>query len=232
MSNNHGNQVFENRREAGRELARAITGTHHDPARHEPFLYDLILALPRGGVPVAYEIATRLGLPLDVVVVRKVGAPGQPEFGLGAVVDGDPPQVVLTERMLELFQPSESYLEAETQRQLQEIMRRRQAYIGNRAPANVSGRRVLLVDDGIATGGTAKAAARALRQAGAARVTLAVPVAPQSSLTELAADVDDIICLATPEPFTAVGKHYLDFDQTSDEEVITLLQEAEALREG
>ncbi|WP_404377051.1 phosphoribosyltransferase [Vreelandella aquamarina] len=212
--------LFENRRDAGRKLAQALTGSH----------YDLVLALPRGGVPVAYEVATRLKLPLDVIIVRKIGAPGQPEFGLGAVVDGDPPQVVLTPQMVDIFQPSERYLEAEIQRQLDEITRRRHAYIGQRPPVNVSGRRVLLIDDGIATGGTAKAAARALRQAGATSVTLAVPVAPETALTELAAEVDDYLSLMTPDYFNAVGAYYQDFTQTNDDEVIALLQKAQALK--
>ncbi|MCP1319296.1 phosphoribosyltransferase [Halomonas sp. 707B3] len=209
--------LFKDRRDAGRRLAQALTSTH----------YDVVLALPRGGVPVAYEVATRLKLPLDVVIVRKIGAPGQPEFGLGAVVDGDPPQVVLTPQMVDIFQPSERYLEAEIQRQLDEITRRRHAYIGQRPPVNVSGRRVLLIDDGIATGGTAKAAARALRQAGATSITLAVPVAPESALTELAAEVDDYLCLMTPDYFNAVGAYYQDFTQTNDDEVIALLQKAQ-----
>jgi len=206
--------LYENRRDAGRKLAHVLSTTR----------YDVVLSLPRGGVPVAYEVATHLQLPLDVVIVRKIGAPGQPEYGLGAVVDGEPPQVVWNQEMLNVFQPSESYLEAEIQRQLSELTRRRQVYIGRRAPINVSERRVLLVDDGIATGGTAKAAARALRQAGATAVTLAVPVAPQSTLDELATEVDDLVCLATPNPFIAVGMHYHDFTQTSDNEVTDLLQ--------
>jgi len=144
------------------------------------------------------------------------------------VVDGEPPQVVWNQETLKIFQPSESYLEAEIQRQLSELTRRRHVYIGSRAPINVSERRILLVDDGIATGGTAKAAARALRQANATTVTLAVPVAPQSTLDELATEVGDLICLATPEPFIAVGMHYQDFTQTSDEEVISLLQSADS----
>lgn len=216
--------LFENRREAGHQLAHALSSNRDVPAH-----FDLVLALPRGGVPVAYEVASQLKLPLDVVIVRKIGAPRQPEFGLGAVVDGDPPQVVMTPEMVQIIQPSERYLEAEIERQLREVTRRRQVYIGERPPLNVSARRVLLVDDGIATGGTAKAAARALRQAGAATITLAVPVAPHSALEELASEVDDIICLATPETFIAVGIYYQDFTQTSDNEVIALLQAAHFL---
>lgn len=212
---------FENRQQAGRQLARALTDDHG-----ELLSFDLVLALPRGGVPVAYEVALHLQLPLDVLVVRKLGAPGNAEFGIGAVVDGDPPQVVMNRQTVPMFQPSERYIEEEIQRQRHEITRRRQAYIGERAPLNVSGCRVLLVDDGVATGGTAKAAARALRQAGAATVTLAVPVAPASTLDELAHEVDDVVCLATPEPFIAVGEHYRNFTQTSDDDVIKLLQAA------
>ncbi|MGM0825300.1 MAG: phosphoribosyltransferase [Pseudomonadota bacterium] len=212
---------FENRQQAGHQLAQALTDDHGEPS---PF--DLVLALPRGGVPVANEVALHLQLPLDVLVVRKLGAPGNAEFGIGAVVDGDPPQVVMNPQTAAMFQASDRYIEEEIQRQRHEITRRRQAYIGKRAPVNVSGCRVLLVDDGIATGGTAKAAARALRQAGAATVTLAVPVAPGSTLDELAREVDDVVCLATPEPFIAVGEHYRDFTQTSDDDVIALLQAA------
>lgn len=212
---------FENRQQAGRQLAQTLTDDHGESA---PF--DVVLALPRGGVPVAYEVARKFKLPLDVLVVRKLGAPGHAEFGIGAVVDGDPPQVVMNRQTAAMFQASDRYIEEEIQRQRHEITRRRQAYIGERAPMNVSGCRVLLVDDGIATGGTAKAAARALRQAGAAAVTLAVPVAPSSSLDELASEVDDVVCLATPEPFNAVGEHYRDFTQTSDDDVIALLQAA------
>lgn len=222
----HANELFENRREAGRQLAYALTSERDDPR------YDLVLALPRGGVPVAYEVATHLQCPLEVLIVRKLGAPGQPEVGLGAVVDGDPPQVVWTAQMLEAVQPSERYREAETQRQLEEISRRRQAYFGERTPINASDRHVLLVDDGIATGGTAKAAIKGLRRTGAASVTLAVPVASPSSLAELADEADDVICLTAPASFTAVGGHYLDFNQTSDEEVISLLQAARDLQNG
>lgn len=211
---------FENRQQAGRQLAQALIGSSHQA----PF--DVVLALPRGGVPVAYEVAMHLALPLDVLVVRKLGAPGNAEFGIGAVVDGVPPKVVMNPQMEALFHPSDRYIEEEIQRQRHEITRRREAYIGKRAPVDVSGHRVLLVDDGIATGGTAKAAARALRQASAATVTLAIPVAPATALDELASEVDDIVCLSTPEPFSSVGEHYQDFTQTSDEEVIVLLQAA------
>lgn len=214
MSNRQ--ERFENRHDAGRQLAKALAGQH----------YDVVLSLPRGGVPVAYEVAMHLQLPLDVLVVRKLGAPGHAEFGIGAVVDGDPSQVVMNSQTVEMLQVPEHYIEEEIQRQKREITRRRQAYRGDRAPVNVNGRRVLLIDDGIATGGTAKAAVRALQQAGAATVTLAVPVAPASTLDELAGDVDDVICLATPEPFSAVGEHYRDFTQTSDDDVIGLLQAA------
>lgn len=211
---------FENRQQAGCQLAQVFTGSR------DPVHFDVVLALPRGGVPVAYEVAMRLKRPLDFLVVRKLGAPRNAEFGIGAVVDGDPPQVVMNPQTVEMFQPSEHYIEEEIQRQRQEITRRRHAYIGERAPVNVNGQRVLLVDDGIATGGTAKAAARALRQAGAANVTLAIPVAPITALDELASEVDDIVYLAKPEPFNAVGEHYQDFTQTSDEDVIALLQAA------
>jgi putative phosphoribosyl transferase len=212
------NPDFVDRRDAGRQLARALMRfTENHP---------LVLALPRGGVPVAFEVATALATDLDVLLVRKIGAPGQPELGLGAVVDGSHPQIVWNEDAMDMVRPSERYLEAETERQLAEIERLRRLYFHKRAPSSAEGRTVILVDDGIATGGTVRSALRALARAGAARVVLAVPVAPQSALATLAGEADQIVCLATPEPFAAVGLHYEDFAQTSDAEVAALLTEA------
>lgn len=209
---------FQNREDAGRKLARALL--HLKPER------PVVLALPRGGVPVGFQVAQALGAPLDVALVRKIGAPGQPELGLGAVVDGEKPQIVLNDDLIELVRPSRRYLEEEEKRQLAEIERRRAVYRAGRAPIPLEGRTAIVVDDGIATGGTMKAVLQALAKAGAKRVVLAVPVAPAEALRELARLADEAVCLMTPEPFYAVGAFYRDFTQTSDEEVIDLLRRA------
>jgi putative phosphoribosyl transferase len=210
--------LFEDRREAGRQLAAALV-RYKDK---QP----VVVALPRGGVPVGFEVAKALATQLDVLLVRKIGAPGHAELGLGAVVDGQDPQLVLNQDVIRAVGPPRGYIEAEKQRQLVEIERRRRQYVGDRPPTPVEGRTVILVDDGIATGGTVKAGLRGVAQHRPARLVLAVPVAPADSLDELASECDDIVCLATPEPFFAVGSHYRDFTQTEDAEVVRLLEEA------
>lgn len=207
---------FTDRRQAGQELAKALRRFRAD----DP----LILALPRGGVPVAFEVARALGAELDVILVRKIGAPGHSEYGIGAVVEGRQPQLVLNEEVVRMVGASPAYIEAEKARQVEEIERRRDVYRHGQAPVSVAGRTVIVVDDGIATGGTMKAVLQALAQAGAGHIVLAVPVAPADTLAELSALADDTLCLATPEPFRAVGLHYRDFDQTTDDEVVTLLE--------
>lgn len=208
---------FEDRREAGRKLADAVVEIElNDP---------VILALPRGGVPVGYEVAKRLHAPLDILMVRKIGAPGHEEYGIGALVDGASPQVVIDEASARMVGATPEYIEREVARQLAEIERRRAAY-GSGLAIPYTGRTVMVVDDGIATGGTVKAALKALRKSGAERIVLAVPVAPRSSLNELAAWCDQIVCLVSPEPFYDVGTHYSDFSQTDDAEVIDLLAKA------
>jgi putative phosphoribosyl transferase len=210
---------FQDRAEAGRSLARHLVRYRSKKP--------VVLALPRGGVPVGFEVAKVLQAPLDLVFVRKIGAPGHPEFGLGAVVDGAHPQVVLNEEALAELDVPSSYLDAETQRQLQEIERRRHHYLAGRRPVDVKGRTAIVVDDGIATGGTVRAALKGLSRARPARLVLAVPVAPKDIVRHLESEADEVICLLTPEPFYAVGEHYDDFTQTSDKEVIALLDEAQ-----
>ena len=210
--------IFRNRRDAGRRLAAALAP--YSESR------PVVLALPRGGVPVGFEVAKALAAPLDVLLVRKIGAPGDEELGLGAVVDGHDPQLVLNEDLVRAVAPPPGYIEAEEQRQLAEIERRRRHYIGDCSPIAVEGRTVIVVDDGIATGATVKAALRGLARNRPARLVLAVPVAPADSLQELSAECDEVVCLATPEPFYAVGPHYRDFRQTEDAEVVSLLDEA------
>lgn len=214
---------FANRREAGRELARAVASLGmEDP---------IIFALPRGGVPLGYEVARALHAPLDILLVRKIGAPGHEEYGIGALVDGASPQVVIDENIARMVGASPQYIEREVQRQLAEVERRRAAY-GSGLSHSPQGRNVILVDDGIATGGTVRAALKALRKSGASRIVLAVPVAPKSALQELEKLSDEIVCLSTPDPFYAVGAHYSDFDQTSDTEVVSLLADARAWSEA
>jgi predicted phosphoribosyltransferase len=211
--------VFSDRRHAGRQLAAAL--------KRLKLENPIVLALPRGGVPVAFEVAQALGAPLDVVMVRKIGAPGHAELGLGAVVDGSDPQLVLNEDIVQLLAPDPAYLEAEKLRQLKEIERRKRLYRGERPPVAIEGRVVIVIDDGIATGGTVKAVLRALALAKPSRRVLAVPVAPKESIDTLAAEADDVVCLAMPEPFFAVGTHYRDFRQTTDAEVVDLLRRSE-----
>ena len=210
--------IFADRRDAGRKLAPALMRyADEDP---------VVLALPRGGVPVAHEVAAALGAPLDLLFVRKIGAPGHPELGLGAVVDGADPQVVLNPAVERQVEPPPGYVERETDRELAEIERRRRAYLGERPPVPVRDRTVIVVDDGVATGGTVRAALQGLARAGARRVILAAPVGPEDVLDSLLESADEVICLATPEPFYAVGLWYGDFAQTTDREVVELLTAA------
>lgn len=210
--------VFEDRRDAGRRLAARLRGL----APERP----AVLALPRGGVPVGFEIASALGCPLDVALVRKVGAPGNPELAVGAVVDGDEPVVFVNAEAVRSLAVPIDYLERTSREQIAEIERRRDAYLGGRARVQVAGRTCVVVDDGVATGSTVRAAARALRGAGPARLVLAVPVAPRDVLDALAMDYDDVVVLDAPEDFGSVGRFYRDFRQVDDQEVVELLKRA------
>lgn len=181
----------------------------------------LVLGIPRGGVIVAVEVAPVTRGMLDVVVPRKLGAPANPELGIGAVAaDGT---TVLDERLVNALRVTEEYIAAEVARQLKEIKRRLALYRAGRPRLSVSGRDCIVVDDGIATGGTAEVAVRSLRAQGARSVVLAVPVAPYESIERLSAVADEVVCLATPEPFAAVGQWYAHFPQVSDAEVLVAL---------
>jgi putative phosphoribosyl transferase len=206
---------FQDRRDAGIKLAAALMHLKDESS--------VVLALPRGGVPVAYEVARALAAPLDVLLVRKIGAPGFPELGLGAIVDGEPHQRVLNKALMEQLRPSPQYLADEEMRQLEEIKRRRKVYRGDRPFPPLHGRNVIVVDDGMATGGTMMAALQGLSQQGAAKLIAAVPVSPPEVLAAIQAWTTQSVCLLTPDGFRAVGQYYADFTQTSDEEVVKLL---------
>jgi predicted phosphoribosyltransferase len=208
--------LFQDRDDAGRQLARALVKYK---SRHP-----VILALPRGGVPVAAEVAERLEAPLDLVLVRKIGAPMQPELAMGAVVDGDQPLVVRNQDVIELTGVSEDTFDAVCKEELAEIERRRERYLGDRARSDVKGQIVIIVDDGIATGATTLAAIRALRKREPQELVLAVPVAPLETLQRLHSEVDAIVCLDTPSDFGAIAYYYRDFRQVSDDEVIAILK--------
>ena len=189
----------------------------------------LVLALPRGGVPVAFEVAQALHAPLDVFIVRKLGMPGHEELAIGAIASGG--VRVLNEDLIRLLGVPNNVLQDITARELEELRRREAAYRGSRPPEPIAGRTVILVDDGLATGASMRAAVRALRREGAARIVVAVPVAAADTCESLRPEVEDVVCAVTPEPFTAVGAWYEDFRQTTDEEVRELLDRVNAGRE-
>jgi len=206
---------FVDRVDAGQRLAKALA-QYKD---QKP----VVLALPRGGVPVAAEIATALEAPLDLVLVRKIGVPFQPELAMGAVVDGREPVTVRNDDVIALTGVSDQDFNAVRDQELVEIERRRELYLGNRPHPPLEDHTVIVVDDGIATGATTRAGLRALRQRKPRKLVLAVPVAPTSSLRDLRAEADDVMCLEDYEDFGAIGYFYSDFRQVSDETVIDLL---------
>jgi putative phosphoribosyl transferase len=206
---------FRDRVDAGRKLTRALRKFRGHEA--------VVLALPRGGVPVAAEVAAALHAPLDLILVRKIGVPMQPELAMGAVVDGPEPHVVRNDDVIDLAGVSEEEFAATRDRELLEIERRRQKYLGNRARSEVAGRVAIVIDDGIATGATIRAALQAVRPRRPRCLVLAVPVAPSSTLFELREEADEIVCLEHHESFGAIGFYYRDFRQVNDQEVMEIL---------
>jgi predicted phosphoribosyltransferase len=205
---------FQDRKDAGRQLAKALLKYR---GRHP-----VILALPRGGVPVAAEVASSLDAPLDLVIVRKIGVPTQPELAMGAVAEDDEP--VRNAEVIELAGISERTFDEVCREERVEIARRRSRYLGGRARSEIKGHVAVIVDDGIATGATTLAAIRAVRKRGPKELILAVPVAPIDTIRRLHTEVDAVVCLETPEIFGAIGYFYRNFSQTSDDEVIATLK--------
>ena len=209
---------FVNRGEAGRRLA--------DKLLHLKDKHPVVLALPRGGVAVGFEVAHALDAPLDIVLVRKIGVPWQPELALGAVTDGARYETFIDRNLAASLDIPESYIEEETSRQLKEIERRREAYCEGRPAPEIVGHTAIVVDDGIATGATMRVALQAVRRHGPARLVLAVPVAPPDTLAALREEVDEAVCLETPAELGAIGCDHRDFHQMSDLEVTELLARA------
>ncbi|WP_425043128.1 phosphoribosyltransferase [Primorskyibacter sp. S87] len=207
--------MFEDREQAAIRLADAVAEqTPKNP---------LVLALPRGGVPLAVKVSERLGAPLDLLLVRKIGMPGNPEYAAGAVVGGTEPITLFNDRSLASQGLSPADFKGQVTKLLSEIERRRDVYLKGRQKQPVAGRTAILVDDGIATGATVRVAVKALRQQGPSAIWVAVPVAPKDAREILETEADRVICLETPTPFIAVGVHYRQFGQVSDEEVVRLL---------
>ena len=210
-------RAFLNRIEAGRQLAEKLDNY----AGHEDVI---VLGLPRGGVPVAHEVAKRLRAPLDVFIVRKLGVPGFEELAAGAIASGG--VRVLNEDVMRAIPHANEVIEAVTAREAAELERREQIYRQGRPPPELRGRIVILVDDGLATGATMRAAVKALRHGGAAKIVVAVPVGPPDTCREIEQQADETVCLSTPAFFQAVGQYYEDFSQTTDEDVRQLLARA------
>ncbi|MGI9420775.1 MAG: phosphoribosyltransferase [Geminicoccaceae bacterium] len=211
-------KVFQDRTDAGRQLAAAL----------EPFrsTRPVVLALPRGGVPVAYEVARTLDAPLDLVLVRKIGTPWQPELAIAAVVDGGQPETVVMQDLVDKLNVSRSYIEKQASIELEELERRRSCYLAERPRVDIADRTVIVIDDGLATGATMEAALHATRRANPDRLIMAVPVAPPDTIGRLRAEVDDVVCLHSPALFGAIGLFYREFHQLHDDEVVDLLKRA------
>lgn len=218
------NTLFENRVQAGQALGQRLQALRLPGPL-------LVLALPRGGVPVAAEVARALQAPLDLLLVRKIGLPWQPELAVAAIVEGTPGStpydLVLEEEVARSCTLAPDYIERQARLQLLEIERRRKVYLAGRQPLPVAGFTVIVVDDGIATGTTVRAALKALRKRKPARLVLAVPVAPPDTVMALQDEVDLLVCLSQPADFQAIGEHYRDFHQLSDDEVLAALHDAD-----
>ena len=209
--------LFKDRRGAGRKLAQKLKDYAGRKDR-------IVLALPRGGVPVAYEVAKALNVPMDIFIVRKLGWPGHEEMAIGAIASGG--VRVLNQDIVQYLNIPEALIDAVAQRELRELERREHAYRGDRPPLDVKNRTVIIIDDGLATGASMRAAVAGVRAHQPARIVIAVPTAAPETCESLKHEVDEVICATTPEPFYGVGRWYEDFSQTTDEEVRTLLQEA------
>lgn len=208
-------RIFADRAEAGRELADGLSKM----GLKNP----VVLALPRGGVPVALEVARALKAPIDLVLVRKIGVPWRPELAAGAVVDGDHPEVVLNDDVIKLTGMSRETIDEQIAQKLKEIEKRRQLYLEDRPRAKIEKHTAIVVDDGIATGATVRAALKALRKRKPKKLVLAVPVAPPDTIEALRSEVDEIICLQMPKCFVAIGLYYSNFRQVADDEVVAML---------
>ena len=212
---------FHNRVEAGRLLAEVLaTRDYPDP---------VVLALPRGGVPLGAQVARKLGAPLDLVMVRKIGVPFQPELAAAAVVNGDHPEIVVNRDVVTHCGMTNVDIEHLAEVQLQEIKRRRAIYLEDRPNVSVKGKTAIIVDDGIATGATVRAALKAVRRQKPAKLILAIPVAPAETLKNLQDAVDEIVCLETPDFFHAIGAHYANFDQVLDDEVVRIMADVSTM---
>jgi putative phosphoribosyl transferase len=216
--------MFCDRQEAGRMLANELAGL----SLHAP----VVLALPRGGVPVAAEVAAVLKAPLDLVIVRKVGAPGNPELAVAAIVDGDPPDVVLNREIVEAYNLDDAALATLVKRERPELQRRRTLYRRSRSPLSIAGKTAVLVDDGAATGTTMKVAIRALKRRSPMAIVVALPIAPPQTVAELSQEADRIVCLAQPPRFRALGYYYRNFEQLDDEDVLAALGRGQEGREA
>jgi len=209
--------IFADREDAGRKLAEALVEKYRDETC-------VVYALPRGGVPVAAEVAKVLKAPLDLILVRKIGVPYQPELAMGAVVDGGAPVIVRNESIVREAGIGEEAFQKVCRKELAEIERRRKQYFGERAPENPEGRVAIVIDDGIATGATMSAALKATRMRKPKTLVMAVPVAPADTVERMRAECDDVVCLEVPSDFAAVGYFYRNFEQTTDAEVIAALK--------
>jgi putative phosphoribosyl transferase len=210
--------MFQDRADAGKRLAEKLA--------HLKDRKPVVLALPRGGVPVGFEVARALDAPLDVLLVRKIGVPWQPELALGAVTDGEKPETFIDKELAKLLAISDDYVKEETARQVEELERRRRVYCAGRAPVDIAGATAIVVDDGIATGATMRVALQAARKRNPARLVLATPVAAADTIAKLRPLADEVVCVETPAGLGAIGFYYADFHQLSDDEVTAILTRA------